>query len=154
MVAALTIALILSGQERNIFAEMDDLRRRAAALASGEYAAQVRSEDSQRPIVNRTEAEFRAAGRQVVLDALRDPVSAEFRSVRRSWSPSGSATFCGEVNARNGFGGYTGFQRFISGVSPTGRTSVQIDDQEGMIADYFERAWRGDCTNSDVAVDF
>lgn len=145
MVAALAIALVLSGQERNIFAEMDDLRRRAAALASGEYAAQVQAEDSQRPIVNRTEAEFRAAGRQVVLDSLRDPASAQFRNVHRSWSPNGSATFCGEVNATNGFGGYTGFQRFISGASPTGRTNVQIDDQEGMVADYFERAWRSDC---------
>ncbi len=149
MVAALAIALVLSGQERNIFAEMDDLRRRAAALASGEYAAQVRAEDAQRLIVNRTESEFRTAGRQVVLDTLRDPASAQFRNVRRSWSPNGSATFCGQVNARNGFGGYTGFQRFISGATPSGRTSVQIDDQGGSVGDYFERVWRSDCVDGE-----
>jgi hypothetical protein len=43
--------------------------------------------------------------------ALRDPSSAEFRQVRRC---SGDrAVVIGEVNARNGFGGYTGFTHFI-----------------------------------------
>lgn len=39
---------------------------------------------------------------------LKDPSSAEFRNLTRQ----GSA-ICGEVNAKNGFGGYAGFTAFI-----------------------------------------
>lgn len=44
---------------------------------------------------------------------LKDPASAEFRGSFVS-SAGGAPTVCGEVNGKNGFGGYTGFQRFIS----------------------------------------
>lgn len=54
---------------------------------------------------------------------LRDPESTEFRAlvVRhpncRSGTcvedPSGRAEVCGEYNAKNGFGGYVGYERFI-----------------------------------------
>lgn len=42
---------------------------------------------------------------------MNDPESAQFRNVY----VSSLSLVCGEVNAKNGFGGYTGFQRFISG---------------------------------------
>jgi hypothetical protein len=40
---------------------------------------------------------------------LKDPESAQFQNQRVS--AKGAA--CGEVNAKNGFGGYTGFKRYI-----------------------------------------
>jgi hypothetical protein len=45
--------------------------------------------------------------------SLREPSSAEFRNVKvyRSVLP----VVCGEVNGKNGFGGYAGYQRFVSG---------------------------------------
>lgn len=49
--------------------------------------------------------------RQLVADQLSDPASAQFRNERvgkESWH-------CGEVNAKNGMGGYGGFKRFIAG---------------------------------------
>lgn len=45
---------------------------------------------------------------------LKDPESAQFRDVYVSNS-FGIPLVCGEVNAKNSFGGYTGYQRFISG---------------------------------------
>lgn len=44
---------------------------------------------------------------------LRDPGSAEFGDILIS-RKSGSPIACGTVNSRNGFGGMTGAQRFIS----------------------------------------
>lgn len=44
---------------------------------------------------------------------LRDPDSAEFRD-SRFYSGGPAPVICGEVNSKNGFGGYGGFQRFIA----------------------------------------
>jgi hypothetical protein len=53
---------------------------------------------------------------------LKDPDSAEFRSVRES----AKRYVCGEVNAKNSFGAYTGFRRFAVDVSESG-TVPSID---------------------------
>ncbi|WP_157096595.1 hypothetical protein [Tsuneonella dongtanensis] len=44
---------------------------------------------------------------------LRDPDSAEFRD-SRFYSGGSAPVVCGEVNSKNGFGGYGGYQRFIA----------------------------------------
>jgi len=49
---------------------------------------------------------------------LKDPDSAKFRNIFVNKSKKGFTVVCGEVNAKNSFGGYTGFQRFISGGTP------------------------------------
>lgn len=41
---------------------------------------------------------------KIVSEQLKDPSSSEFRNVKG---------VCGEVNAKNSYGGYTGFKRFI-----------------------------------------
>lgn len=54
---------------------------------------------------------------QQLANRLNDPSSAQFRSdfiVDENW-------YCGEVNAKNGMGGYSGFKRFVSG-----RTSAVV----------------------------
>lgn len=48
--------------------------------------------------------------RAAILNALRDPGSAQFANERLS--VGGYA--CGRLNAKNGMGGYTGFQRYAS----------------------------------------
>jgi hypothetical protein len=52
-------------------------------------------------------------GKDQIKARLRDPDSANFRNVR-FYSGGGVPVTCGEVNSKNGFGGYTGFERFIS----------------------------------------
>ena len=51
------------------------------------------------------------AGQAMVKDRLRDPSSASFSDV----TVSPDDVVCGLVNAKNGFGGMTGNQRFIAG---------------------------------------
>ena len=52
------------------------------------------------------EHDFEIAKR-VVSNELKDPESAQFRNLRIN-----GVDLCGEVNAKNSFGGYTGFKRF------------------------------------------
>lgn len=44
---------------------------------------------------------------------LKDPDSAEFRNVHY-YSGSGGPVVCGEVNAKNSYGGYNGFEPFVA----------------------------------------
>lgn len=49
------------------------------------------------------------AVKMFVANGLKDPDSAKFRGVKVKWG-----TVCGEVNAKNSFGGYVGYRRFYS----------------------------------------
>ncbi|MHA6827401.1 hypothetical protein ACQUJV_14410 [Ralstonia pseudosolanacearum] len=70
-----------------------------------------------------------------VKQRLRDPDSAEFRNTKYGPDILNRKALCGEVNAKNGFGGYAGFKRFIS--LPDG--SVNIDD--GGSPHAFDELW-------------
>src|SRR5271163_3163548 len=54
--------------------------------------------------------------KQAVAERFRDPYAAEFRNVW-AYRPIASVrtpqAVCGEVNAKNGFGGYDGFHAFV-----------------------------------------
>lgn len=49
--------------------------------------------------------------KQVVLSRLKDPGSAQFSGLRLSKS---GLALCGEVNAKNSYGGYTGAKLFVA----------------------------------------
>lgn len=51
-----------------------------------------------------------------VRHGLKDPASAQFRNMRAGQNGE-SVTVCGEVNARNSFGGFAGFSPFIGMLS-------------------------------------
>lgn len=69
--------------------------------------------------------------REFVVANLKDPDSAEFRNQNG---------FCGEVNAKNGLGGYTGFKRFIA----TDKSLVVMED--ALPLDDFNEAWAKVCS--------
>lgn len=50
-------------------------------------------------------------------EGMRDPSSAQFRFTQVARTSVGGQVVCGVVNARNGFGGMTGFQPFIAIIS-------------------------------------
>ncbi|WP_146196954.1 hypothetical protein [Achromobacter pulmonis] len=52
------------------------------------------------------------SAQQVVATQLKDPLSAQFRNMQGS---EGALMVCGEINAKNGMGGYVGFKRFMVG---------------------------------------
>jgi hypothetical protein len=60
--------------------------------------------------------------RQAVQARLKDPESAQFRNLRET----STGNVCGEVNARNEMGGYTGFKQFI--VSDSGGAIIEGGD--------------------------
>ncbi len=68
---------------------------------------------------------------------LRDPGSADFRN-SRFYSGGPVPVVCGEVNSKNGFGGYTGFQRFIaSGDDP----NIAFVASDVAVGDSINAAW-------------
>lgn len=82
-----------------------------------------------------TAAQYKYGAREFVKGVLKDPASAEFRNefVGSSGVP------CGEVNAKNSFGGYTGFKRFVS----AGREATFIESRS--TADGFDKVWNQFC---------
>lgn len=76
---------------------------------------------------------------------LRDPDSAEFRETR-FYSGGRVPVVCGEVNSRNGFGGYTGYQRFIASGDDQSIAFVASDVEAG---DTLDAAWEELCILGD-----
>ena len=66
--------------------------------------------------------------RQSLGNQLKDPESAQFRNLR-SGKPdaSGDYMICGEVNAKNELGGYTGFVPFMAPSKPGGEAIIASD---------------------------
>lgn len=65
---------------------------------------------------NNDESTFIDKGKKAVVDLLKDPDSARFKDVfyKEPKEPGGFPVICGSVNARNSYGGYSGYSRFIS----------------------------------------
>lgn len=80
-------------------------------------------------------AETIVAAERAVRGALKDPDAAQFKDVRANYTEEFGVVACGRVNAKNEFGGYTGFRRFVSGGK-----SVILEGRDN-IAD----AWGGAC---------
>lgn len=72
------------------------------------------------------QADWNFESQQSIRARLKDPDSAEFRNVR-FYSGSGQPVTCGEVNSKNGFGGYTGFQQFIASGTVANLAFLQSD---------------------------
>lgn len=80
-------------------------------------------------------AETIVAAERAVRGELKDPDAAQFRDVRANYTEEFGVVACGRVNAKNEFGGYTGFRRFVSGGQ-----SVILEGRDN-VAD----AWAGAC---------
>lgn len=72
---------------------------------------------------------------------LKDPFSVRYRDVYLSKPPGGGDVICGELNAKNSYGGYNGFKRFYSdGV----RTGLDDREQERHV---FDLVWHDLCAH-------
>jgi hypothetical protein len=117
----------------------------AIAMAASANAAKL-SKSGVKPDVERQEIALTASeGKRAVVDLLRDPMSALFRNSfvsRMTLFPSGQPgmVLCGEVNSKNGYGGYVGFSRFYS----FGKEHVVIESPEQLT---FAEKWHDYCTN-------
>lgn len=70
--------------------------------------------ETERHIKTYSEERTKGAALDSVKSKLKDPESAMFRNVRLVKYDIGHV-YCGEVNAKNSYGGYTGFSMFVAG---------------------------------------
>lgn len=71
---------------------------------------------------------------------LKDPSSAQFRNLRAA-----NGNLCGEINGRNSFGAYAGFQRFVV----VGSEPVILEPAgDAEASDYFGVVWSSRCGTS------
>lgn len=77
-------------------------------------------------------------GMKAIKAKLKDPESAEFRRVFFTLGTENIPMTCGQVNAKNSFGGYAGFQRFMS----AGREDLSFLESD--VSD-FEIIWAQMC---------
>lgn len=75
---------------------------------------------------------------KLVRPRLNDPDSGRFASLRGATTDKGSL-MCGLVNAKNGFGGYTGAQRFVAGLTDSFAGVMMIESGTPNTA--FKKAW-------------
>jgi hypothetical protein len=86
------------------------------------------------------EDDARENARLAVKSLLKDPGSAEFTNERVLKDASGNPTVvCGEVNAKNAFGGYVGAQKFFD-VIHTGSGTVMVRKAD-RFDDEFDKAY-------------
>ena len=79
-----------------------------------------------------------SAAEKSVAEQLRDPASAQFRNsrIKDGW-------VCGEVNGKNAYGAYAGFQRFVAGADVVSLEPTGTDDDSENAKRYFEVMWIG-----------
>lgn len=96
--------------------------------------------------VEQVEPDYPHVTESQVLARLTDPDSAQFRNVHKASFLHYNDSLCGEVNAKNSFGGYTGFRRFIA--TSDGATvfeSLEGQRLSGQPSPAFETLWASTC---------
>lgn len=104
--ASMTIAL--SGCIQTRQNALDNLRTASIDLVKS-YAAEMGAYAARHGREQATEKSLESVKRQ-----LKDPESARFQNIRLS-AYNGGLVLCGELNAKNSYGGYVGFRRFVAG---------------------------------------
>lgn len=105
------------------------------AIASAAFAG---PEDAYDKTTDAKKIAWMQKGMEAVKAKLKDPKSSQFRRVYFHKSADQIPITCGEVNSKNGFGGYGGFQKFVSG----GKTDLTFLEDE--IED-FATVWNRFC---------
>ncbi|WP_143761355.1 hypothetical protein [Sphingobium chlorophenolicum] len=77
---------------------------------------------------------------------LKDGDSAEFKDMFVSRIQGGNLMLCGKVNAKNAFGAYTGFERFIASPNPSAPSIIE-GEATGLSRSQFQQAYSSVCTN-------
>jgi hypothetical protein len=90
---------------------------------------------------------FQTKAKEAMTDALRDPGSAQYKDVTAHVFPEDHKiyVFCGYVNSKNGFGGYTGFKPFVAGAGIAATSEIVSD---------FSNLWNKLCTSEGTSVWF
>lgn len=91
-----------------------------------------------------------AAAKSRIEGSLKDPTAAEYRNLTpvlfTSSTGESSHTVCGEVNAKNGFGAYVGFRRFIYEERDKSVAFEPARDASPLTQKFFEVSYLLGCT--------
>lgn len=115
-----------------------DVARVAAGREGEALAAQIKAADLLAKANVREDPARKAAAEHAVKARLKDPGSASFSGMFVSWL-SGGPIVCGRVNAKNSFGGYAGFSRFVA----AGNDTAFLESE--MAAGEMEKTWSKFC---------
>jgi len=107
-VAGVALAFIVPG----IILETRNPLPSAPQLASAPATA-VQAARSPDPAARAQPIDSYPDARRAIIRTLKDPDSARFGRIFEGREVVGKTTICGEVNAKNGFGGYTGMTPFV-----------------------------------------
>ncbi len=105
--------------------KLEQERQQLEAKKAEEEAVKEAQRQERDKIIN-----IEVESKMALMNFLKDPDSAEVRNQNGN---------CSEVNSKNGFGGYTGFKRYIA--SPT----VVAIEGENMTSSEFESVWNKVC---------
>lgn len=86
-----------------------------------------------------SEYQMQELSEKMIKDRLKDPDSAEFRN----FNLGANGHPCGEVNSKNGFGGYTGFKRYMI----ASEDIISIEGEAGISDSDFNSLWQQFCNN-------
>jgi len=75
--------------------------------------------------------DFEARAKAAIAEKLRDPESARFIKMQAGRHENGNVQICGLYNAKNGFGGYDGYQPFAVRLRPTGELVSVMSGLDG-----------------------
>lgn len=112
------------------------------AMVAGSASAAPKESLKEKKAREQREAQMIAAAKKAIAYTLTDPDSANFREV---YVAPNEVAVCGQVNAKNSFGGYVGFRRFI--YSPR----KQGIDGDGCY--FVEARWESRCVEGVIASD-
>jgi hypothetical protein len=103
------------GDDAKVARAREIIAERAQAAAEEAARAELEAEASRLADSRNREIVWIERTKDAVRARLRNPSSAEFRKVElfRPYAGRDTPFVCGEVNSENGFGGRSGFQRFI-----------------------------------------
>ena len=114
-----------------ILVQRDNESPQAPAYQQRVFQQEAQSLKSQQQVWNER-------GKAAIRHKLKDPDSAVFRRVFFNRA-DGIPVTCGEVNARNSFGAYMGFQRFVAG----GEVLAYLEEETGTAE--FDIVWAELC---------
>lgn len=124
----------------------DYLRKQQEEKINSEKQAALDKENEERQEAQRVLAEKTHADEQTtafkgrIVRMMKDPESVQFRELKFN---SERDVLCGEVNARNGFGGYVGYKRFFV----NSKTALVVNTDKITEELYFlEEAKKAGCT--------
>lgn len=110
----------------------------AAVLAQGAHAAPA-SDILPGFKPSADQAQQIADAEALVKQSLKDPESAKFRNLFTSETPNHTPVVCGEVNAKNSMGGYSGFERmFVLGAGSS--KSVHMEEDSSIFSAVWDKA--------------